>query len=92
MREREGWQIKIEFGYNVISVSHIRREQSLATEPEDKQYWFEWELRMVFESTEMKSMESGVLRIRDLGFSPKSHPDFVRMVKEKLGGGHLIVE
>ncbi len=50
VRTKEGWRISVIFANNTIAVVHRRREQSLATAPKDEHYWYEWEMRMMFDS------------------------------------------
>jgi len=90
VRSREGWRINVLFNNNVVAVSHRRREQSLATAPADEQYWFEWELRMVFDK-DMTDMESSLLRITDLGFDDNINPKKREEIKKALSGGNLII-
>jgi hypothetical protein len=90
VRAREGWRIFVRFHENVVDVSHKRREQSLATAPPDEQYWFEWELRMLFDK-EMQDMQSSVLKITDLGFSNNINPKKREEIKKALSSGSLIV-
>jgi len=90
VRTREGWRISVVFHNNVVVVSHRRREQSLATAPPDEQYWFEWELRMMFDQ-DMKNMESSILKITDLGFDSKISAKKQHEIKVALSSGNLIV-
>jgi len=73
VRTREGWRISVVFSNNIVTVIHRRREQSLATAPSDEQFWFEWELRILFDQ-QMTKLHSAMLRITDLGFSENINP------------------
>jgi len=90
VRTKDGWRINILFTQNVVSVSHRRREQSLATAPSDEQYWFEWELRIVFDK-ELKDIESTLLKITDLGFSENINPKKRAELSSAFSCGNLIV-
>lgn len=74
----------------MVVVSHRRREQSLATAPEDEQYWFEWELRMLFDK-DMNDLESSLLKITDVGFHEKIRDNKRQEINKALSCGNLIV-
>eukprot|EP01118_Nematostelium_gracile_P018303 TRINITY_DN8099_c0_g1_i1.p1 TRINITY_DN8099_c0_g1~~TRINITY_DN8099_c0_g1_i1.p1 ORF type:complete len:383 (+),score=138.86 TRINITY_DN8099_c0_g1_i1:74-1150(+) len=90
VRTKEGWRINVNFNNNVVSVSHRRREQALATAPEDEQYWFEWDLRMLF-NKDLDRLESANLKITDLQFGEKISIRKKEEIKKALSGGNLIV-
>jgi len=90
VRTRDGWRINVLFNHNVVAISHRRREQSLATAPKDEQYWFEWELRMVFDK-DMTDLESSMLTITDLGFDDNISQRKKEEIKKLLSCGNLIV-
>ncbi|PRP83740.1 hypothetical protein PROFUN_09072 [Planoprotostelium fungivorum] len=87
---REGWTILVTFTRNIVTVVHRRREQSLATAPPDEKYWFEWELRMVFDS-EVKRLESSGLRITELAFGEDVNPRKKEAIQKALSNGSLIL-
>jgi hypothetical protein len=82
--------VNVLFNNNVVVVSHRRREQSLATAPADEQYWFEWELRMLFDK-DMSGLESSILKITDLGFDEKISQKKRQELNKTLSCGNLIV-
>jgi len=90
VRTRDGWRITVLFTKNIVVVSHRRREQSLATAPPEEQYWFEWELRMMFDK-DLNEMESAILRITDLQFGENISPRKREEIKTALSSGNLIV-
>jgi len=90
VRTKEGWRVTVCFSNNVVTVSHRRREQSLATAASDKQYWFEWELRMMFDK-DLNEMESAILKITDLQFGENISPRKREEIKKALSAGNLIV-
>jgi len=90
VRTRDGWRINVVFVNNVVCISHRRREQSLAIAPADEQYWFEWELRMVFDQ-EMTDMQSSGLTITDLGFDDNISARKKEEIKKAFSCGNLIV-
>eukprot|EP01117_Protostelium_nocturnum_P002849 TRINITY_DN1376_c0_g1_i1.p1 TRINITY_DN1376_c0_g1~~TRINITY_DN1376_c0_g1_i1.p1 ORF type:complete len:440 (+),score=133.17 TRINITY_DN1376_c0_g1_i1:78-1397(+) len=90
VRTREGWSIMVTFTQNIVSVVHRRREQSLATAPADEHYWFEWELRMVFDR-EVRKLESSSLRITDLVFMENTNAKTKEAISKFLSYGRLII-
>jgi len=87
---REGWTILVTFTRNIVTVVHRRREQSLATAPEDEKYWFQWDLRMVFDR-EIKALQSCGLRITELEFDEKMNPKKKDSIQKSLSFGSLII-
>jgi len=88
----EGWRIYIIVHPQYVCVTHVRREQSLATSPADEKFWFEWKLIMIFDK-EMNELCSVTLKIVDLGFPDDNmNPQKRHEIKTRLASGNLIVQ
>jgi hypothetical protein len=68
----------------------LRSIDFLATAPKDEQFWYEWEVRMMFDS-ELTTLHSAILRITDLGFDDNIDPKKREDIKKKFFCGNLIV-
>jgi len=90
VRTKEGWKIQVLFHNNIVSISHRRREQSLAFAPSDEQYWFEWELRMNFDDS-LLALQSCNLKITNLGFDNNINPKKKDEINKVLSYGNLII-
>eukprot|EP01112_Ceratiomyxa_fruticulosa_P007076 TRINITY_DN1826_c0_g1_i1.p1 TRINITY_DN1826_c0_g1~~TRINITY_DN1826_c0_g1_i1.p1 ORF type:complete len:320 (+),score=65.06 TRINITY_DN1826_c0_g1_i1:180-1139(+) len=88
VRGPEGWLISIQFSPGAVSVSHRRREESLATEVE--KFWFEWELHMTFDAN-MDEMQASVLKVTQLGFGDNVSQLKKESIKKALCSGRMIV-
>jgi len=89
VRGPEGWKILVSFT-ETVSVTHFRREQSLATAPPTEQFWFEWRLHMIFDK-EMNDMQASSLKITNLGFGDQCTGPARAELSKMLGSGNLIV-
>jgi len=90
VRGPEGWKILVSFTQDTISVSHYRREQSLANAPETEQFWFGWRLCIIFDK-DMASVQSTSLKITNLGFGDKCSGAMRASLRQALGAGNLLV-
>lgn len=72
VKEAEGWQVRILICPDVITVQHVRREQSLATQPPEEYFKFEWQLWMVLSGPQADRIESAQVKINDLTFSDRT--------------------
>eukprot|EP00011_Vannellida_sp_DIVA3-517-6-12_P002987 CAMPEP_0114625836 /NCGR_PEP_ID=MMETSP0168-20121206/11470_1 /TAXON_ID=95228 ORGANISM="Vannella sp., Strain DIVA3 517/6/12" /NCGR_SAMPLE_ID=MMETSP0168 /ASSEMBLY_ACC=CAM_ASM_000044 /LENGTH=490 /DNA_ID=CAMNT_0001837119 /DNA_START=32 /DNA_END=1501 /DNA_ORIENTATION=+ len=66
VKGREGWQIVINISDTVVTVTHMRREQALASVGVENYFWFEWHLTMTFDRKTCSVLHSCSLRIVDL--------------------------
>jgi hypothetical protein len=62
----------------------------LATAKPEEQFWFEWHLLMYFDQG-MTALESAVLKVTDLQFSPNVTVAFRMNIQRQLSSGSLIV-
>jgi len=90
VRGPEGWRILVSFTNDTVSISHFRREQSLATAPDTEQFWFEWRLCMIFDR-ELTEMQSSSLKITNLGFGENCSGAMRASLSKALGAGNLLV-
>lgn len=67
VRGPEGWQIVILFAREVIYVTHRRREKSIDALGPKSQFWYEWELNIVFDK-KLNDITSTTLKITDIGY------------------------
>jgi len=88
VRGPEGWLITIQFSPGAVSVSHRRREESLATEVE--KFWFEWELHMTFDAN-LEEMQASVLKVTQLGFGENISQLKKESIKKALCSGRMIL-
>jgi len=85
VRSSDGWRINIFFGYDVIAVTHFRKEQGMKEDFE-----FEWELRMSFDK-ELVDMQASLMRIIDLKFRDGFPAEKRQMLKQVFVHGRLIL-
>eukprot|EP00033_Pygsuia_biforma_P003242 GCRY01003554.1.p1 GENE.GCRY01003554.1~~GCRY01003554.1.p1 ORF type:complete len:235 (+),score=27.03 GCRY01003554.1:161-865(+) len=63
IRDHRGWLVNVDLQPDVVCVTHIRREQSLAVSQDS--YEIEWQVRITF-STKTMAVQAASLRITDL--------------------------
>jgi hypothetical protein len=90
VRGPEGWKILVVFTKETISITHYRREQSLATAPATEQFWFEWRLSMMFDKG-LRDMQASSLKVTNLGFGENAAGPFKADLNKVLASGNLIV-
>jgi hypothetical protein len=90
VRSAEGWQIYVHILPDVIVITHARREQALANVPETGYFWYEWQLRMIFD-VQLTDMRAARLRIVNLGFGDKTTPEKRAEYSRRFGGGNIIL-
>jgi len=66
VRDENGWKVFVTLAPNAIIIVHKKREMSFGGEP-DSDFWFEWELSLIFDSTVSK-LEAVQLQITNLQF------------------------
>ena len=86
---REGWQIVINISDSVVNVTHMRREQALASAGVDNYFWFEWHLTMTLDRKTCTQLHSCSLRIVDLWLSKSMKPDTKEMLNRRFCAGKL---
>ncbi|KAF2071983.1 hypothetical protein CYY_006696 [Polysphondylium violaceum] len=89
VRGAEGWRINV-FSKDTVSVTHTKREESLATAPSDKQFWLEWQLHVTL-NKELTEITHSSLKITDLQFKQGINPQFKEEIKRNLCSGNLYV-
>jgi len=90
VRGPEGWKILISGTKDTISVSHFKREESLATVPPTEKFWFEWRLHAIFDK-EMEDLQAASLKVTNLGFGDETTPAKQEEIKRMLHYGNIIV-
>lgn len=88
---KEGWRVAVLFAQEgCVAVTHTRREVAALPEKCGGEWWFEWQLRMVF-GREVSELQSCRMRITGLWFSDTVDPSFRATIDRALGHGHLIL-
>jgi len=90
VRTPEGWRIFVHILADVVVITHVRREQALATQPPEEYFWIEWQLRMIFDAN-MTVLRAARLRIVELGFGPKTTEAKKAQYNLLFGNGNLIL-
>ncbi|EGG16806.1 hypothetical protein DFA_07784 [Cavenderia fasciculata] len=90
VRGPEGWRISIEETKDIVTVIHARREESLPTQPKDKQFWFEWQLTVIL-NKDLTEIESTSLKIVQLQFCEGISQAFKNEVSRALCSGNLFI-
>jgi len=89
VRGAEGWRINV-FSKDTVSVTHTKREESLATAPKDQQFYLEWQLHITL-NKELTEITHSSLKITDLQFKEGINPQFKQEIKRHLCSGNLYV-
>lgn len=90
IRSSDGWKVVVEVS-DVIKVTHIRREQSMAVAPETQQFVVEYTVTLVLDRT-AQHLCATTLRISGLEFGPKVSSEFRYNLNARLGSGNLLVQ
>jgi len=90
VRGPEGWRILISFTKETCSVTHYKREESLATAPPTDRFWFEWKIHMIFDKA-MTDMQAAFLKVTNLGFGDEISEVKKAEVTKMLCAGNLLV-
>eukprot|EP01104_Vermistella_antarctica_P004487 TRINITY_DN14929_c0_g1_i1.p1 TRINITY_DN14929_c0_g1~~TRINITY_DN14929_c0_g1_i1.p1 ORF type:complete len:313 (+),score=58.56 TRINITY_DN14929_c0_g1_i1:110-1048(+) len=86
----DSWKIRVTLAKDTVAVVHHRREMSMPVSGPGKQFYYDWELQMMFD-VEMRDLESVSLRIINLNVSDEIDPNFKSMLQRLLCHGHLII-
>tara|TARA_R110002050_G_scaffold300568_2_gene470561 strand:- start:508 stop:2052 length:1545 start_codon:yes stop_codon:yes gene_type:complete len=87
-----GWHINIHVSSSVVTVSHFRRNSSLATCPEEERFAYDWALNLTFgrQPSQIQFISAG-LRTCALFFGPKTSQQFKDKISRAFCGGRLIL-
>jgi len=90
VRGPEGWRILISFTKDTCSVTHYKREESLATAPATERFWFEWKISMTFDK-DMDDMQAAFLKVTNLGFVDGISEVKKAEITKMLCAGNLLI-
>jgi hypothetical protein len=90
VRGPEGWRILISFTKDTCSITHYKREESLATAPPTERFWFEWKIHMIFDK-DMTDMQAAFLKVTNLGFGDEISDTKKAEITKMLCAGNLII-
>jgi hypothetical protein len=79
---RNSWRIEVIIAPDIVTVVHIRREQSFNTPPE-MTFEFVWECRIVF-NKDVTSMNEVKVRIIELAFGEKVTPENSSKIRNEM--------
>lgn len=88
----DGWKIRIVIEPDTVTITHSRRELPLVSvKPDEKQFWFKWELVMVFDR-KMNDMLSSSLKVTELHFDEGLNPALRETLRTILNNGNMVIE
>jgi len=90
VRGPEGWRILITFTKDTVTVTHYKREESLASAPKTDQFWFEWKIHMIFDK-EMNDVQASFLKVTNLGFGETTSELKKEEITRMLCAGNLLI-
>ncbi|EGC35282.1 hypothetical protein DICPUDRAFT_152412 [Dictyostelium purpureum] len=90
VRGELGWRIEVFEGKDTVTVTHIRREESLPTAGEKKQFQLEWKLHIVL-NKDLSEITFASLKITDLIFPNDVDPQFKQEINRNLCSGNLFI-
>jgi len=90
VRGPEGWRILISFTKDTCTVTHYKREESLATAPPSEQFWFEWKIHMTFDKG-MTDIQACFVKVTNLGFGELISEAKKAEITKMLCAGNLLV-
>jgi len=90
VRGPEGWRILISFTKETCTVTHYKREESLANAPPTEQFWFEWKIHMTFDK-EMTDVQACFVKVTNLGFGEHISDAKKAEITKMLCAGNLLV-
>ena len=91
VRSAEGWRLVVEVYQDTIQVTHIRKEQSMAQNPEEEFFTFEYQISMILDR-KAEHMINAVLRITSLEFGEKTSEPFKINMNRRLANGNLMIK
>eukprot|EP01103_Thecamoeba_quadrilineata_P017141 TRINITY_DN5964_c0_g1_i1.p1 TRINITY_DN5964_c0_g1~~TRINITY_DN5964_c0_g1_i1.p1 ORF type:complete len:286 (+),score=54.51 TRINITY_DN5964_c0_g1_i1:372-1229(+) len=90
VRTPDGWRIAILITPDIVYVTHTRREQALSGTKPEELFWYEWELRLFFDSS-LETLHACRLKLTHLEFAETTSPEFRAQLSAKLFSGYLII-